>query len=68
MACGPFMSPPKASISASILDSNCNILFPAAKKKKQKTGTRKDDQYEKDFIDSEDDEEGASDTSESDSD
>jgi len=50
------------------LDAGEMGLKKKIKKKKQKTGTRKDDQYEKDFIDSEDDEEGASDTSERDSD
>ena len=50
------------------LDAGEMGLKKKIKKKKQKTGTRKDDQYEKDFIDSEDDEEDASDTSESDSD
>ena len=50
------------------LDAGEMGLKKKIKKKKQKTATRKDDQYEKDFIDSEDDEEGASDTSESDSD
>jgi len=50
------------------LDAGEMGLKKKIKKKKQKTGTRKEDQYEKDFIDSEDDEEGASDTSESDSD
>ena len=50
------------------LDAGEMGLKKKIKKKKQKTGTRKDDQYEKDFIDSEDDEEDASNTSESDSD
>ena len=50
------------------LDAGEMGLKKKIKEKKQKTGTRKEDQYEKDFIDSEDDEEGASDTSESDSD